>query len=69
MEEHEFNTLKQKLDEIIGLLEIRNSLDPATVQLSGTITRSDYYIPCNCNEHTRGESTCGWYCQVHGQQF
>ena len=24
---------------------------------------------CNCSSHIRGESTVGWMCQVHGQQW
>jgi hypothetical protein len=30
---------------------------------------SEKEAPCNCNDHRHGESTCGWICPVHGQQY
>ena len=63
--------IKEKLDIIIGLLELRNSIAQARNKL---ITGQTYYpaqgnqtVICNCDSHKTGESTGGWFCPVHGQ--
>ena len=63
--------IANKLDKIIELLELRNSIAGARnemltgkveIQIPGT---SDTNL-CNCGNHKTGESTGGWYCPVHG---
>ena len=62
---HEFNRITTRLDKIVELLEFRNSIEVARDQMrDGTVS-----LLCNCSRHKRGESTAGWDCPVHGQQF
>ncbi|MCK5616393.1 hypothetical protein KAR91_81780 [Candidatus Pacearchaeota archaeon] len=69
--------IKEALRKIIELLEIRNSIETARNQMRrGTIyfDHSEVFPDnptkyCNCDAHMPGESTGGWHCPVHGQQF
>jgi len=73
----------ERLDKIIELLEIRNSISTAQTQLKkGTIyfntdevfkpatdnTANDERI-CNCGNHKHGEDTGAWWCPIHGHIF
>ena len=60
--------IEQRLDKIITLLELRNSIEVARDQMTG-VAGGIYPSSCNCAEHKRGEGTGGWTCPVHGQQF
>lgn len=61
----------KKLDKIIELLELRNSIAVARNEM--LMGKVEIQIPgisgtnvCNCGEHKTGESTGGWHCPVHG---
>ena len=73
-----------RLDKIIELLELRNSIERAKYQISSEdmpaylnrIFSERAEIPgvsdtniCNCGDHKSGELTGGWHCPVHGQCF
>lgn len=81
--EEPMNNIKDRLDKIIELLELRNSIERARDQMrKGTIyidpseifpdnpqNAADSSKFCNCGDHKSGESTGGNYCPIHGQQF
>lgn len=71
--------IEAKLDKIIELLELRNSLERARGQMrSGAVMHTHEMVfnpqgadtlPCNCGSHKAGELTGGWECPVHGHCF
>ena len=72
---HELGKINTRLDKIIELLELRNSIEVARDEMRNgvphatSITGGVYPPTCNCADHKSGESTGGWHCPVHGQQF
>ena len=58
--------IANKLDKIIQLLELRNSIAVARNEMLQGV---ECISPCLCKEHKTGESTGGWSCPVHGQCF
>ena len=61
---YEFKQLGKKLDRIIELLKLRNSIYQARNE-----PKANSHIECECLSHKPGESTSGWLCPTHGQRF
>jgi hypothetical protein len=61
------------LQELTGIRELlQDLLQLLRERLPVSTPQSEYTVLapiCNCGLHHRGESTCGWYCPAHGQQF
>ncbi len=56
---------EEKLNEVIDAL---NNL-PQWSYTNETHNVGDTISTCTCNQHKRGELTCGWHCPEHGHQL
>ena len=53
--------LEEKLDKIIQLLELRNSIYQAQYEL-----KAGEYIPIQCTCHKKGQTSAVEICPIHG---
>jgi len=62
------NQITERLDKIISLLELRNSISQARNELVVGEYSTDPFVP-DCTCHKKGQTSAVEYCQLHDKLY